>query len=481
MAKKADVKTLKSDVTAVDVINAITSDTEGLVNTPHVFSVGEDMGNGVKATMVDVQTSLQAAGEYIMADPTLQNEFLNALCNRIGLVIYEGYAYHNHFAEVENGEMPFGWTIEDIFVGLIDPSDYVMTSNMPAHDVFANYPADVKAAFYSLNYRKKYRTSTFREQLRAAFLSLNGVTDLITKIVQALYKSAAWDEELATRYLLSRAIIDGNTQAVQVPEVTPTTGTQITSIIKGISNELEYMGSGFNRAGVMTTTPVANQYLIVTSKYDASYTVEVQSAAFNLDKVEYLGHRILVRSFSFNAAEIDRLKKIFTDENTGAVDPLFKEFTSDELAQLENVIAMLIDENFLQIYRNLEAYRTIEDPDKLKWNHWLHIWKVLATSPFANAISFPTVPVGVNSVTVTPQTLSIQKGQSGQLTANVETTGFASKLVNWELITVTTNSYVSQTGVVSVGADETNSELQVKVTSIADISKSAIATITVTS
>ena len=479
MANK-NPKTLKSDVTAVDVINAITSDTESLNGTPHVYNIGEDMGAGVKATAIDVQASLQSAGEYILADADMANEFLEALCNRIGLVIYEGYTYRNHFAQLEKGEMPFGWTIEDIFVGLVDPSDYVMTSNMPARDIFALYPPDVKAAFYHLNYRKKYRTSTFREQLRAAFLSLNGVVDLVTRIVQALYKSAAWDEELATRYLLSRAIIDGNTQPIQVPEISPATGTQITTIIKGASAELDFMGSGYNRAGVMTTTPVENQYLIITSRYDASYTVEVQSAAFNLDKVAYLGHRVLVRSFSFNTAELDRLKKIFTDENTGAIDPMYKEFTSDELSQLDNVVAMLVDEKFLQIYRNLEAYRTIEDPDKLKWNHWLHIWKVLATSPFANAISFPSNPVGVDNVTVTPDTLSIQKGQTGQLTANVTTTGFAPKLVNWELMTLTPNSYVSQTGVVSVGANETNTQLQVKVTAVYDVSKFAIATITVT-
>lgn len=471
-------KAIKPDVTTADIINAITSDVEGLNGAPKALAEGSVV-DGVKVTAIEAQNSLRAIGNFITSSPEHSNEFLSALYDRIGMVIYEGYTYTNHFAALEKGEMPFGWSIEDIYVNLINVYDYTMDSTHNAEDIYKMYPPDVKAAFYSINYRKKYIVSTFDNQLRQAFLSYDGVRQLVERIVQTLYKSAAWDEELATRYLLSRAIVDGNTQVVTVPALTPANGTQITAQIKSISTQLEFIGTGYNRAGVETSTPIEEQYLIVSGDYDAAYTVEVQSAAFNLDKVAYLGHRVLVRSFSFNAAELKRLKMLFTVEG-GGLDPNYKEFSTEELQQLDKVIAVLVDRNFLQLYRNLNDFRTREDPDKLKWNHWLHIWKVLATSPFSNAVSFTTTDALISSVTVSPKSLSIQKGQSGQLTVDVKTAGFAPKQVNWELETVTVNSYVSQTGVVSVGANETNSELKVKVTSVADISKYDEATITVT-
>lgn len=473
-------KKLKDDVTSANLINAIAQETEGLEGTPHVYNVGEMTAEGIKATPEIAQASYRAAGAFITSTPEHKNEFLSALYDRIGKVIYEGYAYENHLAQVEKGEFPFGWTIEDIFVKLVEVQDYTMNSNNYAEDVFDQKRPDVESAFYQINYRKKYKVTTYDNQLKQAFLDYNGVKNLVTRIIQRMYDSTSWDEELSTRYLLSRAILDSNVQAVNVPEVTPATGTQVTTIIKAISNEMKFMSSAYNRANVPTHTDVENQILFITSKYDAAYSVEVQAAAFNLDKVDYLARRILVRSFSFSTDELARLKKIFTLAD-GSLDPNFKELSEDELSQLESVPAMIVDKNFLQVYRNLEAYRTIEDPDKLSWNHWLHIWKILATSPFANAVAFTSKPVGVDSVTVTPQSLTVQKGQSGQLTAEVKVTGFAPKFVNWELTTVTTQSYVSQSGVVSVGVNETNSELRVKVTSIIDPTKYAYATVTVQS
>lgn len=482
----AQKKTLKQEVTSADIVNALIDNANGSNNPnpaigsiPKVLNVGEQVTNpdgSVRTVSADeAQRSLRAAGDYIMGDATVKNAFLSDLWNRIGRTIYEGRVYSNKLAPLEKGELPFGWSIQDIFVAVAKPYDYRMNEadGDNAKAIFAEYAPDVKAAYYHVNYRKFYPASTYDQELTLAFNSFDGVRQLVEKITQSLYNAAAWDAELTSRYIIARNIVDGNVGVESVPDITPATGTTITRTIKEASLNMENMGNEYNRAQVVTNVPVEEQYLIISNKYDSAYTVDVQSAAFNLDKVSYLAKRIPIRSFSFNATEMARLNDLLGN-NDG-----YREFTTDELTRLESVNAMLIDKNFSQFYLNYENFTSEYDRLHLKTNFFLHLWRVFATSPFSNARAFVSSPVGVQSVTVSPTELTVQKGQYGQLTATVVTTGFAPKAVVWEIMEATNQSFVSETGVVSIGKNETFSTLHVKCSSAVDVTKSATATITV--
>ena len=88
----------------------------------------------------------------------------------------------------------------------------------------------------------------------------------------------------------------------------------------------------------------------------------------------------------------------------------------------------------------------------------------------------PVTPA-INSVTVSPETAEVVKGKTQQFTATVDKTGEIADTVTWSVNS--TKSTISDTGLLTVGADETATTLTVTATSTADTTKSGTATVTV--
>jgi phage-related minor tail protein len=63
--------------------------------------------------------SIREIGAIIMDNVALQNEFTNALVNRIGKVIVTSKSYQNSLRMFKKGMLEFGETIEEVFVELI--------------------------------------------------------------------------------------------------------------------------------------------------------------------------------------------------------------------------------------------------------------------------------------------------------------------------------------------------------------------------
>ena len=172
-------------------------------------------------------------------------------------------------------------------------------------------------------------------------------------------------------------------------------------------------------------------------------------------------------------------------------------FTEAELEALKNIPAVIIDDEFFQDYsyamdNNADTKMTdFYNPETLKRNHWLHTWKVLSTSPFKQAVVFTTDTPSVTSVKVNPQEVSVSAGVPVQLTAVVETTGFANKAVTWAITQdpetdPAKKATVDLTGKVNIPAGHIASTdkkqdtlIKVTATSIYDNTKSGTASITV--
>ena len=88
------------------------------------------------------------------------------------------------------------------------------------------------------------------------------------------------------------------------------------------------------------------------------------------------------------------------------------------------------------------------NPTTLENNHFLHAWRVFSTSPFENACVFEQDDISVTSVSVSPSSASITKGQSLQFSSSVATTGFANKGVLWSINSVaeTAGAEINQSG-----------------------------------
>lgn len=365
--------------------------------------------------------SIRQIGAIIMDYPALQNEFLSALVNRIGRVLITSKMYDNPWAFFKKGLLEFGESVEEIFVNIAKPFQF--DPAVAETNVFKREIPDVRAAFHIMNYQKYYKATISNDQLRQAFLSWQGISDLIAKIVDAMYTGANYDEFQTMKYMLARHILGGHMYPVEIPTVETANMKSIVSVVKGVSNKFTFLSPNYNLAGVQTYTAKNDQYMLINSQFDATMDVEVLASAFNMGKAEFSGRRVLVDSFG--SLDTTRLAELFAGDST------YQEISSDELEALDAIPAVLVDRNWFMIFDNFYNFTEQYNGEGLYWNYWYHVWKTFSVSPFANnALFIPGTP-GVTSVTVSPGSATVAAGQSVQLSANVVTTNFAPKSVTW--------------------------------------------------
>lgn len=445
-------KTQTLNATSVEILNAIRNS----ASTNY-----RDFVPTAKST----PESIRRIGEIIMQYTPLQNEFLNALVNRIARVIITSKMYSNPLSMFKKGLIDFGETIEEIFVNIANPHQYDVEES--ESKVFAREIPDVRAAFHTLNYKKFYKQTIQNKDLNQAFLSWDGITDLISKIVNAMYTAANYDEFVTTKYMLAKAILDGRLSAITV-DANDAKGA--VTKIKGVSNALTFMSNNYNAAGVQTFTDKNDQYLLVNSQFDSEIDVEVLASAFNMSKAEFMGHRILIDGFG--TLDVTRLNALFKD------DPNYEEPSQDTLTALNAIPAVLVDKNFFMIFDNMYEFTENYNGQGLYWNYFYHTWKTFSMSPFANALVFvPAVPT-VTSVTVSPTAITCKKGQSVQLSVSVETENYAPKTVNWK--SDTDGVTVDINGHVTVATSVTAKTAKITATSTYDATKSGECTVTIT-
>ena len=413
--------------------------------------------------------SIRKIGTIIMDMPQLQNEFISALVNRIGRVLVTSKLYDNPWAMFKKGLLEFGETIEEIFVNIAKPFQFDPV--VAESEVFKREIPDVKAAFHIMNYQKFYKVTISNDQLRQAFLSWQGITDLIARIVDSMYTGANYDEFQTMKYMLARHILDGRMYPVTVQAVSEANMKSIVSAIKGVSNNFEFLSGNYNVAGVKTFTRKADQFMLVNSNFDATMDVEVLAAAFNMSKAEFMGHRVLVDSFG--SLDTARLAELFAN------DPTYEEIGSSDLQALDAIPAVIVDRDWFMVFDNFNNFTEQYNGQGLYWNYWYHVWKTFSVSPFANNALFVPGTPGVTSVTVSPKTASISGASGGtiQLNATVVTTNFAPQTVVWSSNSDTVT--VDARGLVTVPAGTSSTSVTITATSTYDTSKKDTATITV--
>lgn len=413
--------------------------------------------------------SVRAIGNVMMNYEPLQNEFLSALYNRIGRVLITSKMYYNPWAPFKKGLMELGETVEEVFVNIAKA--HTFNPERAESEFMKREIPDVRAAFHTMNYQKFYKATISNDQLRQAFLSWQGITDLIAKIVDAMYTAHNLDEFQVTKYMLARNILNGMLYGHTVPTVSKDNASDIVTEVKAISNELVYDTPNYNIAGVYTFTDKNDQFIITTARFDAIMDVNVLAAAFNMDKAEFMGHRIQIDGF--DRIDEKRMAELFADDPNAGYVPL----TPDEKAALATVPAIIIDRDYFMIFDNLYKFTEDYNGEGLYWQYWYHAWKTFSTSPFANGVVFVPGVQAVTSVTVSPATATVNKGNMLQLNATVETENFAPTSVVWSVNSEL--STISQTGLLTVGAEETADSLTVTATSAFDETKTGTATIKV--
>lgn len=318
---------------------------------------------------------IPVVGEIIYGSPALSNTFINALLNRIALVRIQSATFNNPYRDLKKGYLDFGETVENIFVEIarvraLDPE------KAPSRE-FARTIPDVRSVFHVINWKVQYPLTISDYDLRTAFRSADGLNGFIAKLVDSIYKAAEYDEFLLFKYMLIKAISHGKIKTVAFDSADHSSAA---IEFRGKSNLMTFLRPDFNEAKVKNDCPKERQQIFMDSKYNAEYDVKVLSAAFNMEKADFMGRLRLIDDFT--TFDNERWNTIRAESNQ------VEEVTAAELAVMANVKAVLIDEDWFQIYDHYTRLGTTPVNSGDYWNYFYNMKKDVSHSPFANAIAF---------------------------------------------------------------------------------------------
>ena len=371
---------------AVSTLNASTMDILNVIRQNASYEYQQNVPEVTKAS------DIPRVGEVIYGTPAFANQFINALVNRIAIVRMQSATFNNPYGVLKKGYIEFGETVEDIFVSIAKGVDFDPEKGK-SREFKRTFP-DVRSAFHTMNWRVMYPVTIQDEDLKQAFLSLEGVQNLIAKIVDAVYTGAEYDEFLLFKYLMIKAISHGKMKPESIGDGTDLKESAVA--FRGISNLLPFISSDYSEAGVKTNTPKNRQIIFMDAKFNAQFDVNVLASAFNMDKADFMGRLFLIDNWtSFDNERFDVIRK-----NSDGIE----EVTAGELALLANVKAVIVDENWFQIYDNNNKFTEKYVASGMYWNYFYHTWKTVSSSPFANAVVFVTDAASV----ALPKTLTCE-------------------------------------------------------------------------
>lgn len=377
--------------------------------------------------------SLAPIGKLIMSNERFKNAFINTI-NVIGLTIIDRNYWEDPWETfTERGSINFGQSVRELAVDIADVYDYNQYVENATH-FLENVVPNVFNYIHELNFQKFYKTTTSDDQMAMAFNVEGGLMQIIESVVGSLWEGYKYDKYIVNKYMLCRRILDGTVTSVEIDNYASLTPRQRVTKMKSISNKMAFRSPNYNPAGLRIATAFSNQIMILDTDSDAEVTTEVLATSFFRNDAD----------FKSNLALIDGYGNHDTARLAMVLGTQYVPFTDTEISALSNIPGVIVDREFFQNYNyafNAEAEtangtRTTNffNPETLRNNHWLHVWKVLSTSPFKQAVVFTKdVTPAVSSVSVTPSTATTTPGQTLKLSATVATTGFANKAVSWSI------------------------------------------------
>lgn len=354
---------------AVNSLNASTIDIMNVIRSNASFNY-----QGSVPT-ISSYAEIPVVGEVIYGTPALANEFLNALVNRIALVRVKSATFNNPYKDLKKGYLAFGETIEEVFVEI---AKVRLFNNEKVDEYeFKRTLPDVKSAFHAINWKVQYPITIQDEDLRMAFTSENGVRDLIARIVEQVYTAAEYDEFLLFKYMLIKGVNSGDIVVDDISAGSPNIAGYAKEF-RAISNEMLFMSNKFNAYPVYNTCPRERQRIFMSARYNAEFDVNVLASAFNMEKAEFMGKLTLIDDWTtFDNA---RWATLVGEGNA------VSEVSSTELSAMSGVKAIIVDEEWFQVYDNLARMTEKYAASGLYWNYFYNNWKTVSWSPFANAV-----------------------------------------------------------------------------------------------
>ena len=314
------------------------------------------------------QTNIQNIMTTIMDYSATKEEFTNTILNKIVRTKVLNKAYENSLKFFKKEPLPFGKTIEGVFVDLIKAKNFnenFGTGNNEATSLLAKEKAPVKVEYYSENFKHKYKLSISDEQLKSAFMSADGLSQMTQGLIRSATSSSEYDEYMMIKTLIGASVskeveiqglfkLDENAQA-----------KKITKTVQALVNKFRFMSTEYNKQGVHTHCQPSDCVIITTPDQLANLNVELLATAFNVPYAEMPSRIVVIDSF---------LKADGTDDT--------------------DTVCIVADMDLVQFRNTLDTWETFRNPDGLMTNMFHHVWGSACGCGFVNAVKIKNKTIG---------------------------------------------------------------------------------------
>lgn len=442
--------------------------------------IEEDKSGFLAGAPIETQTTagFMSAARYILASENRMNATVRALQNRFFIVVMQTMAFYSDWERyTEKGILEEGEGIEEIYVGLCDPEQYVWTTDINAtmKALFGKREQEVATAFHAINFQKRYTVTVSEDELRKALRSPGQLQRFVKEKSDGAVKSYLYDNYLLNKYMLYRLALDGKIYNLTVPALERSTASDAAIRIRALIEDATHLRSTYTISKLPQSMDREKAIVARTALFAAYIDVDVLAQAFNMQKAEYARRQLSIDGF--NKADVNRLNLLMESDNT------YVPFTEDELTIInENIYAFVFDEDFFQnytfkmrndgyVYNEAESYS----------NSFLHIWKQNGVSPFKSVIMVSSETGEITEIVITPADFNMYPGTTIQLTAAVTKTGIVDGAVTWEVDVDPSVAYVMVDGTLHVTKDATaGTTITITATSVANPEVTATTTVTVT-
>lgn len=384
-------------------------------------------------------SNIKEYGETLFNYPVIMNRFFNQLVNVVAFVKVRNMYYTNDFNFAKRGKIPDGYTLEQIWVDVCVAHSYYEKPDDLTSFAAVETP-NLRVIYHPRNREDFFKQTIYTKDLRAAFYSENGMNALVIRIINGMYTSNDVTEFTYALACIADYLDSNMIKLVKVNPVTDKDSAEDFLVsARETSIAFRFPERKYNPMGVMNTSSASNQRVWLTPKAAANVDVKALASAFNMDRADFIGRVTYI----------------------------------PEIPNHPEIIGLLTDDEFLNIYDNMFLADTWWNPEKLYMNYWLHVWQTYFCSPFHNGIAFTTSEIPtVTNVTVSATPTAYTPGGSVVCKAVVDGTNSPSNNGLWTVEGKTSSSTrIDSFGVLTTGTEESG-DLTVTFKPFADNTKS---------
>lgn len=341
------------------------------------------------------------------------NEWLSAAVNRIGMVIIHNNELTNRLGRFIYGTMEFGDAIEELMVDTLKGEDYRPGVENGSIDPFRITNPNVKAIYHKVNSRRMYRVTTYPERAKKAFLNEGGLQRLLDQIINQLYSAANLDDWLSTKNIFNSFInATGNiapkdTQKINVDAITSEQSAKdFVNSVKNIVTAMSFPTAQYNIMGMTKMVNPSDLTIFIRADLLNYIDVNVLSSAFNRSDLNFTpndsqGFMKMVAMDNFgglvpvdsSGQDLQPMYDIY-GKTTGQYELPSAQGSAVDVASWKdpnaNVLAIITEDRFPLITRQVDRADSIWNPEGLYWNNFLHRWSQYGYSGFMNAVILQT-------------------------------------------------------------------------------------------